>query len=637
MKLRELVVKNFRNLVDVRIPVEDTTVLVGENNAGKTALLDALRVALPRTAFGRTNPFEEYDYHMSKPDESPQTSQGITVELWFREDAPDEWPVPIIQALTEIVQTDPIRDLDSIGIRLTSHFDAATKQLVTTREFLNLKGEPLTGKSQGPYVATRFLEYVRFFCLSALRDCDAEFSSRSQFWGKILRDLKIDDAKRKELSDELKGLNKALLEADPRLEQVRKSLETIQKVAVAGGNASINALPLQPWDLIARAQVVIRARGTEMDFPLSKHGQGVQSLAVVFLFKAFVEVLLKPTFNPETEALLALEEPEAHLHPHAIRALTRTLGEINTQKIISTHSPFVLQGVPITSLRLFRRNGASARVLYIRRQFTAHLPRQQGVITFSAANRGKYEYHETTETLLVSGSMEEKEYRTLATAYAADPDALKALKALEKESQLYMTREDIQELDRYAQRIRGEIFFARAWLLCEGPSDFAIIHYFAELLGTPLDEACVTVIDFQNNGTIGAFVSLAQNLDIPWIMVSDADGAGQGYVKAAGAKCSTPAEAADRARPLPELDLELFLVKNGFAVEYHGILTAQGVALTKKPDDSGSHEEIAGYARSRKTECATALIHALRSSGAGASRVPKFFADAIRDIIAKAA
>ncbi len=52
MKLRELAVKNFRNLVDVRIPVADTTVLVGENNAGKTAMLDALGVALPRTAFG---------------------------------------------------------------------------------------------------------------------------------------------------------------------------------------------------------------------------------------------------------------------------------------------------------------------------------------------------------------------------------------------------------------------------------------------------------------------------------------------------------------------------------------------------------------------------------------------------------
>ena len=636
MKLRELVVKNFRNLVDIRIPVDDTTVLVGENNAGKTALIDALRVALPRTSFGRTNPFDEYDYHMSTPEDSPQTSQGIQIELWFREDASDEWPKSIIQALAEIVQFDPIRDINSIGIRLTSHFDAASKQFVSTREFLNVKGEPLAGKAQGPSIATRFLEYVRFFCLSALRDCDAEFSSKSQFWGRILRDLKIDDDKRKALVDELKKLNKSLLEADPRLEKVRQSLETIQTIAVAGGKASIHAVPLQPWDLIARAQVVIRARGTDMDFPLSRHGQGVQSLAVLFLFQAFVDVLLKPTFNPETEAFLALEEPEAHLHPHAIRALIKALGAITTQKMISTHSPFVLQGIPISSLRLFRRAGSVARVLYLKRRFQTHLPKEQALLDFCANSHGKYDYHEGTETLLVAGTVEEKEYRTLIPIYAANKDAQKAIKALAQESQLYMPDAELVELDRYAQRIRGEIFFARAWLLCEGPSDFTIMHYFAELLGTPLDGACVSLIDFQNNGSIGAFVSLARNFDIPWIMVSDSDKAGKDYATTATRKCSDTAEAANRVRTLPNLDLEQFLVNNGFAAEYHGILAARGVAFTKKLGDPGSNDEIAAHARNRKTECATDLIHTLRASGADAKRVPKFLADAIHDIIAKA-
>ena len=80
MKLREIIVKNFRCLVDVAIPVTDTTVLVGENNSGKTALLEALRIALPRSAVGRGTPFNEYDYHMVKDSDSPQTSEGIVIE-----------------------------------------------------------------------------------------------------------------------------------------------------------------------------------------------------------------------------------------------------------------------------------------------------------------------------------------------------------------------------------------------------------------------------------------------------------------------------------------------------------------------------------------------------------------------------
>src|SRR5208282_346295 len=85
MKLREIRIKNFRCLVDVVVPIEDTTILVGENNSGKTALLNALRVALTRAMGGRGGQFDEYDYHMAKAGDSPETSDGIVVELWFRE------------------------------------------------------------------------------------------------------------------------------------------------------------------------------------------------------------------------------------------------------------------------------------------------------------------------------------------------------------------------------------------------------------------------------------------------------------------------------------------------------------------------------------------------------------------------
>src|SRR5262249_20948026 len=120
MKLRQLAIKNFRNLADVLVPIGDTTVLVGENNSGKTSLLEMLQIVLPRSlAAARTIPFDEYDYHMSKPGDSPQRSDGIIIEMWFREDASNEWPDSLVQYLTDIIQTDPVKDLDSIGLRLS--------------------------------------------------------------------------------------------------------------------------------------------------------------------------------------------------------------------------------------------------------------------------------------------------------------------------------------------------------------------------------------------------------------------------------------------------------------------------------------------------------------------------------------
>ena len=230
MKLRKVTIKNFRCLVNVTVPIDDTTVLVGENNSGKTAFLEALRIALPRSLSGRGTPFDEYDYHMAKAGDTPQTSNGIVIELWFQEARSDEWPEPLMQALTDIIQTDPIMDLDSIGLRLSSQYDPTANEMVASWEFLASDGQPLSGRGANRSNLANFLAYVRCFYLSSLRNAENEFSPRSQFWGRILRDLKINDEQRAKLEEELSKLNEELLKSDPRLEEVRDTLDKAQTI-----------------------------------------------------------------------------------------------------------------------------------------------------------------------------------------------------------------------------------------------------------------------------------------------------------------------------------------------------------------------------------------------------------------------
>lgn len=640
MKLREIIIKNFRCLVDVVVPITDTTVLVGENNSGKTALLEALKAALPRSTAGRGTPFDEYDYHMVKASDSPQTSKGIVIELWFREDVSDEWPASLVQALNDIIQTDPVMDLDSIGLRLSSKYDGMAKEIVTKWEFLALDGQPLGGKGASPGNLTKFLPYIRLFYLSALRDSDDEFSPRSQFWGRILRDLKISEEQRKTLTEDLATINDALLTADPRIEQVRASLDKVQKIMVlgTGQNTSIQALPLKPWDLMSKSQVVIKARGTEIDLPLARHGQGMQSLAILFLFQSYIDVLLKPSFQPETEAILALEEPEAHLHPQATRALATNLGEVKSQKIISSHSPYFIQEIPFTQIRLLRRDGPLSKVFYIKRFFTAKVPETQELLDFCTNNAPKFAYHPGTSTLSVSGRMEEREYRDLLGIYLGQNGIHAELKRLRNESQLYLSDNDLADLDTYAKRIRGEVLFARAWLLCEGQSEHLLLRYFAELLGIPLDQVGVAVIDFQNNGSPGAFVGLARVFEIPWIMLCDNDDEGNKFIKQVKYRGLTDEVIKELVRPLPGkgVDLEKFLVKNGFAQEYVQILDERNISLSKKEAEVGFKDEIASRIRTDKTGYTIALIEKLRAAGTDKSRVPGFLGTAIKDVIAKA-
>jgi putative ATP-dependent endonuclease of OLD family len=640
MKLRELAIKNFRSLVDVIIPIGDTTILVGENNSGKTGLLELLQIMLPRGQASRATPFDEYDYHMSKAGDSHQTSAGIIVEMWFREDAPDEWMETLTQDLTDIIQTDPIRDLDSVGLRLWSRYDGVAKQMTSKWEFLALDGQPLGGRGANPANLAKFLAYVRLFYLSALRDSNAEFSPRSQFWGRILRDLNIDEKQQLALNEELEKLNTALLRADPRLEQVRESLTEVQRLLGAGPDqsTSIHALPLRSWDLLSKSELVIRGRGSEIDFPLGRHGQGTQSLAVLFLFQAYVHVLLKPTFKPETEAILALEEPEAHLHPQATRALAANLGRIKSQKIISTHSPYFVQEIPFTQIRFFRRVGPASKVLYIKQYFTAKIPSNEQLNKFCQKNNSKFDYHEGTTVLTVRGTLEQKEYRELLTFYPKQPEVHAEIKRLLQESQTFITPGELSDLGTYAKRIRGEILFACAWLLCEGQSEYLLLRYFAELMKKPLDEAGVSVIDFQNNGSPGTFVALARAFEIPFVMICDNDDKGNKFLQQVKARGLSDEEVKTLVRPLPEkgVDLEAFLARNGFDSEYVKILTDRGISLKKKKGDIGFEDEIAATIRTDKTYYGVALVETLQNIGAAEDRVPKFFADAIRDVINKA-
>ena len=64
------------------VDLGQTTVFIGPNNAGKTAILDALRIALTRRWGQRGTGFTEYDVHLGKRcTDDPKTSDGVSIEL----------------------------------------------------------------------------------------------------------------------------------------------------------------------------------------------------------------------------------------------------------------------------------------------------------------------------------------------------------------------------------------------------------------------------------------------------------------------------------------------------------------------------------------------------------------------------
>ena len=168
MRISLIRVKNFRSLADIEIPLDNTTVLLGENNVGKSAVLDAIRVAMSRVIDRKSTNVGEYDFYMPDKEADPTASPGIIIEIELIESKSNEWPDGLVQVLTEIVQTDPVADLDQITLRFTSKYDDTTKSFESGWEFLSFNGDPLGGRS-GSLLNT-FLRYVPVFSLKALRD-----------------------------------------------------------------------------------------------------------------------------------------------------------------------------------------------------------------------------------------------------------------------------------------------------------------------------------------------------------------------------------------------------------------------------------------------------------------------------------
>ena len=536
MRITKLRIQNFRSIKNISLELGETTVFIGPNNSGKTAILDAVRMALTRKWGQRGTGFTEYDVHLPNETDDPKDSPGISIEIRTEEEVPDEWPDELQQDLDDIAQTDPTTGKSFITLRASCAWNAADGVFLPAWEFLNASRAPLVGRSGRRMNLERFWQYLPVFYLSALRDAGDEFSSRSQFWGRLLKAMEIPSALEARVQRVLDLLNRKLLQSDPRLAQIAEVLSGATRVAARDrdGSVHLRLVPLKSWDLLSKAEIILRNEPDWPWLPLNRHGQGVQSLSVIFLFQAFVEHLLAELYEQHSSPVLALEEPETHLHPQAARTLWAHVNQLLGQKIITTHSPYFVQHVPFRDIRLVRLTKEGTEIRWLPLSFSTQVPPNAELAKLVENNIQFLDYDKVTRTLTVSGKVEEPLYRDLLTCYGTHVEQagiIGVLRDLRDRSQQFISDDELTTLETYARRIRGEILFAHRWLIVEGQADYLIVHALARQMGYDLDQYGVSLIDAMNNGHPAIFAALARAFGIPWCAVFDGDQAGDQYIQ----------------------------------------------------------------------------------------------------------
>jgi putative ATP-dependent endonuclease of OLD family len=334
MKISNLRIENFRSIEALDLDLEDTTVFIGPNNAGKSAILEALRIGLSRRWGQRGTGFTEEDVRRIDDNSDPRTSPPVRIQLTFQETEVGEWSEDTISDLDHVaVLTPDGRNQVILSIKYIWNTETETFQPVW--EFLDADGEALQGRGRSINTSA-FFDYLRFFWLGALRDAEDEFSSRSRNWGGLLRSARIPTELEAEIKSALDELDGRILAADPRFSRIAETLGRATEIAIhdTPGAARLRMLPMDVWDMLSRAGVVLRNEGERPWLPLSHHGQGLQSLSVIFLLQAAMAQQLLENERENVEPIFAIEEPEAHLHPQAARTLWSRISELSGQQIV---------------------------------------------------------------------------------------------------------------------------------------------------------------------------------------------------------------------------------------------------------------------------------------------------------------
>lgn len=357
MKLARLAVENFRGIVDLVIDLDEVTVLIGENNTGKTSVLESLNTCLSRGLTRRATPFSEYDFHLADDCSQPSDAPPIVLTMTFEESAEEEWPAEIDQVFDRAIQI--LEDnRKRLTFRVTSRFDPATRDFAVEWAFLDKAGSALPTARQ-PKLVSDLQALSPVFYLPSTRDASHHFHAKSPFWSPFTKNPGLDETRRQEIESQIEALNQSILDTHAPFKVVKASVSrTGSLVPLAPRDAvSIEAVPARIFDILAKTQVKLACR-TGAKLPIGQHGAGTQSLSVLFLFEAFLQSQLAAAYDKYSEPILALEEPESHLHPSAIRAIWTTLDALAGQKIIATHSGDLLAAVPLKAIRrLARKSG----------------------------------------------------------------------------------------------------------------------------------------------------------------------------------------------------------------------------------------------------------------------------------------
>lgn len=457
MRISRIQIDNFRNFRHCEIHLDTHAVIVGENKIGKSNFLYALRLVLdPRLSDAERHlRFEDFWDGLPRP-LSTDNVISVSVDLTAFEDNEN-----LLALLADhIVEAEPMVARLTYLFRPLPHLGRAPNKESDYEFIVYGGGRP---ENQFGYELRSSLPVT---LLPALRNAEEDlFNWRRSPLAPLLEAVaaQTDPEQLEAATANVFTATTGVAEI-PGIKDLGSQIKQRLEAMVGPSHAVDTTLGFSPTD----SQRLIRTLRLFIDNGtrgISDASLGCANLIYLSLLSLDLERQVRQGDRHHT--FLAIEEPEAHLHPHLQRLAFRDFllpqttpggdGQSRTV-LLTTHSPHIVSVAPLKSLVILKKAS------------------------------------DEESTVGVSTAM------------------------------LHLDAATVADLERYIDVNRGECVFAKGILLVEGSAEEYIVPALGKHLGFDFDQLGISVCSV-NGVNFEPYVQLfgPQGLDIPFAVITDRD------------------------------------------------------------------------------------------------------------------